>query len=452
MLPNVSAILLAWRRPRNTELIVQSLATLDFIDEILVWRNDPSVTLTVESPKARVIDSPTNVICHGRYLCAAMARNPLVYVQDDDVLVNDVRSLVERFHADPTRIHFNLSDWHFARRLRHYYGESHSALIGWGAVFQKDWIRVLDHLPESVRASALFKREADKYFTLLQRRHHIPYFGDIQHLDGHSTPNVALWRAPEHSEMSALAVREALGLARRTRGFSLPPLWHVVVTCHNYGRYLAEAVNSVMLNDADYEVTIVDDASTDNTANVIADLRRRFPQIHVITHTRRSGVSRARNEGISTIDSAFVALLDADDRFGPDYLFAAGDVLCRDSDIVNPDAILFDSEAGRWQAPETTTLSMLLAHNSIHYCAGFRRSWWSEIGGFDEYIDDWEDYDFWIRAVARGARVRALPGEHFFYRRHQASRSTQGAGAFAALRAVLRDKHRYLFDAYSVSA
>src|SRR5690349_10824570 len=96
---------------------------------------------------------------------------PLVYTQDDDVLVHDVALLVRQFQADPTRIHFNLSEWHYPRRHRHIYGESHSALVGWGAVFAKEWLSVLQLIPDSVRSSLLYQREADQYFTMLQRRH-----------------------------------------------------------------------------------------------------------------------------------------------------------------------------------------------------------------------------------------------------------------------------------------
>jgi glycosyl transferase family 2 len=445
MLPTISACLVTWRRPDNVRRIVERLVGEDCIGEVLVWRNDPPVALELPWPKVRVIDSPANVICHGRYLCAEQAAYPLVYVQDDDVLVHDVASLVRQFQADPTRIHFNLGAWHYERRNRHIYGDSHSVLVGWGAVFAKDWLSVLTLVPESVRSSLLFQREADQYFTMLQRRHHAPHQGAFTHLEGHSTAGLALWCAPEHWRMSALAVRDALRVIRTSSGFPRPPLWHVVVTCHNYARYLAEAVESVVLNDADYELTIVDDASPDETPQIARELQARYPHVRYLRLPQRAGVSRARNFGIAALDSAFVALLDADDRFGADYLFEAARVLCGGADVANPDALLFGSESGRWSTPTATTLPMLLDHNSVHYCSAFRRCWWAEIGGFDEHIEDWEDYDFWIRVVARGARVRTVPGDHFYYRRHDRSRSSENSGAGDRLRRMLRTKHEHLF-------
>jgi GT2 family glycosyltransferase len=442
----LSAVLLAWRRPENICRIVAQLAALDFIDEILVWRNDPAVPLSLASAKARIIESPSNRICHGRFLCAAQARNPLVYVQDDDVLVHDVPALLQQFLADPTRVHFNLSAWHFERRRRAYHGDCHSALIGWGAIFRKDWLDVLDAVPQDVAASHLFQREADKYFTLLQRRHHSPRLGELTQLDGHSERGQALWMEPEHVRHCALATREALSIVRQASSWKRPPPWHVVITCHNYAQYLPEAVESVLQLDADYELTIVDDASTDHTALIAAQLCAGHPHVHLLRTNKRGGTSHSRNIGIASRDSAYVALLDADDRFGRDYLFAAGEVLARGADVANPSALLFGGREDRWQPPDVTTLAMVLEHNSVHYCSAFRRSWWAEVGGFDEQLRFREDYDFWIRLLARGARVRHVPGDHFFYRIHETSKTRESSARSAELMRRVRDKHRALYD------
>jgi hypothetical protein len=451
MPPVISAVLLAWHRPENVRRIAEQLAALDFIGEILVWRNDTAVELNLAIPKVRILDSPSNLICYGRFLAAAQAAHPLIYVQDDDVLVHDIPGLLQKFMRDPTRIHFNLSAWHYPRRGRSYYQESHSALLGWGAIFRKEWLAALDVVPAKTRSSRLFLREADKYFTLLQRRHHAPHAGKLTQLDGHSTPGLALWCSPEHGFMTALAVRDGLSLARASFQRSLPPLWHIVITCHNYANYLAEAVESVMQIDADYEVTIVDDASTDGSQRVAAELRDRFAHIRYLSHERRRGVSSARNTGIASQDSAYVVLLDADDRLGADYLFEAGKLLAAGADIANPPALLFGTERDCWQPPAQTTLPMLLRHNSIHYCSAFRRSWWAEVGGFDEHLKYREDYDFWIRLVARGARARAMTGEHFFYRRHETSKTRESAPFGEDVMRAVRSKHRHLFEAHEVA-
>ena len=64
----VTACLLSWKRQQNLPLIIGSLRDHPFIDEILVWNNDTSVSLTIDEPKVRVINSDRNLICFGRYL------------------------------------------------------------------------------------------------------------------------------------------------------------------------------------------------------------------------------------------------------------------------------------------------------------------------------------------------------------------------------------------------
>ena len=365
-----------------------------------------------------MIQSGENQSCYGRFLCAAQARNPVIYVQDDDALNPDIPGLYEQFLRDPTRIAHILAPTHWGQRNRRVYGEAQAALVGWGAFFRKEWLSVLEELPLSLRQDPLFLREADVFFSLLLERKHNAVSGQIMHLDGHSTPGIALWCEPGYKSLTSLAVRQALRWLRLRRNPALPAPWNVVVPCHNYGRYLRETVESVLAGDADYEVHIVDDASSDETLEVAADLARQYSHIHYLRNEERRGPGYSRNRGIAALESAFVVLLDADDRIGPDYLFAAGQKLARGADVVNPDAILFGATQDRWVVPEVTTLKMLLQRNSVHCCSAFRRELWSRTGGIDEQMQCWMDYEFWIRLAAAGALIQGLHGDHFFHRRH----------------------------------
>ena len=444
MRPPVTACLLSWQRPDNIRLIVESLHSLEFVDEVLVWSNNPQAQLSFSLPKVRVISSLENLGCAARYLCAAQARNAVVYTQDDDALVLDVAERFDSFLADPGRISHGLSEWHYPRRADYVYPGAHLAMLGWGSFFLRSWIDVLNQLPCHVRESALFHREADKYFTIGLARQHNTMLGRLRQLPGHSEAQTALWRQPEHAQMSALAVREALRLTRERVQPYLPPRWHVVITCHNYGESLGECVESVLRNEVDCLVTIVDDGSTDDSASIAEALANRYGGVSCIRLQRRIGPSGAANRGIGSQDSVFVVRLDADDKIGPRYLKQADALLSGDADVANPDAILFGEQSGRWAVPPKVDLRMMLERNRVHCAAAFRRSLWSQVGGFDEDLTQWVDYDFWIRVVAAGARVRALPGEHFFYRRHARSLSARGA-AREDLQRRFEAKHRALF-------
>jgi glycosyltransferase involved in cell wall biosynthesis len=333
----VSACLLSWKRQHHMQAIVDSLHGLDFIDEILVWNNNAQTPLNLRGERVRVITSEKNLLCYGRFAYARLARNEIVYVQDDDVLVRNVPDLYRQFLADDTCITHALSQQHFRLRDRYVYPEAHLALLGWGAFFRKDWLGVLDPWAESHGDDPLFLREADKYFALLLSRRHNTLLGRLDHFSDSNTPGLALWRDPDHGLLKSLAVRQALAALRASKRVRFPVTWNVVIPCHNYGRFLQEAVQSVLLNDADYTIRLVDGASTDNTAEVCDQLTQAHTHISCIKLSERSGVSHARNLGIAAVDSLFVVLLDADDRIGPNYLYEAEKRLRAGADVVNPD-------------------------------------------------------------------------------------------------------------------
>jgi glycosyltransferase involved in cell wall biosynthesis len=264
-------------------------------------------------------------------------------------------------------------------------------------------------------------------------------------LAGERAPGIALYREKQHKQMKALAVRRALELSRRSKNTRAPVTWNVVVTCHNYGKYLNEAVTSVLFNDADYVVTIVDDASTDDTSEIGTRFSRDYAHVSYIRHDQNGGVSFARDSGVDAVDSEFVVFLDADDKIGSNYLFEAEKLLRSGCDVANPDAILFGDKSTRWRVPDETFLQMLLQRNSVHYCAAFRRCYWTQVGGIDRSMDYWQDYEFWIRVAKAGARIRRLPGDHFYYRKHGTSKSSRAAKIRDSLWAYIRQKHRALY-------
>jgi glycosyltransferase involved in cell wall biosynthesis len=92
----------------------------------------------------------------------------------------------------------------------------------------------------------------------------------------------------------------------------------VIIPCYNYGRYLPEAVASVAAQTlGDLEIIIVDDGSTDETAEVIAGLVD--PRVR-IRRTSNRGISAARNAGLDMARGEFIAFLDADDYWEPTKL------------------------------------------------------------------------------------------------------------------------------------
>ncbi|MBR2990820.1 MAG: glycosyltransferase family 2 protein, partial [Solobacterium sp.] len=90
----------------------------------------------------------------------------------------------------------------------------------------------------------------------------------------------------------------------------------VMITCWNYGRFLAEAIESVLRQTyRDFDIMVVDDGSEDNTASVC----RNYPQVRYI-HCPHRGISAARNTAVQAADNELLAFLDADDQYAPEKL------------------------------------------------------------------------------------------------------------------------------------
>src|SRR5437660_735131 len=121
--------------------------------------------------------------------------------------------------------------------------------------------------------------------------------------------------------------RVAIGTVRARRAWrdgeraGAGGLVSVVIPCHNQAHFLVEAIESVLAQTyADFEVVVVDDGSTDNTAAVV----KQFPGVGYV-HQQNAGAPAARNAGLRNTTGAYLVFLDADDRLLPDALQAGLD-------------------------------------------------------------------------------------------------------------------------------
>ena len=96
----------------------------------------------------------------------------------------------------------------------------------------------------------------------------------------------------------------------------------VIIPAYNYAHLLPRALDSVLGQwAADVELLVVNDGSTDNTAEVLQDYAARYPQLQVISQAN-AGAAAARNHGIRQARGGYALLLDADDELLPDALTA----------------------------------------------------------------------------------------------------------------------------------
>ncbi|HEY6478281.1 MAG TPA: glycosyltransferase family A protein, partial [Polyangia bacterium] len=196
----------------------------------------------------------------------------------------------------------------------------------------------------------------------------------------------------------------------------------MVIPTHG-GRFLPEAVRSVQAQAfADWELVIVDDGSTDGTAEVAHTLASKDARIRVATNPRNLGIAAARNRGLASIspDSRFVAFLDHDDLWMPGALETLRGAL-----LANPQASAAHGTAtgidqlgatapyprertrrmgivnGRlveWPRERATEFANLAYENCIVSTGSalIQRKDLDALGGFDLRAAPADDHDLWI--------------------------------------------------------
>ena len=104
----------------------------------------------------------------------------------------------------------------------------------------------------------------------------------------------------------------------------------VVIPAYNSGKYIPRAIESVLTQTLKPdEIFIVDDNSTDDTAKIV----RQFDSVRYI-HQAHAGASTARNIGIEAATSEWIAFLDADDEWLPEFLHKQIELLKNNPDLV----------------------------------------------------------------------------------------------------------------------
>lgn len=213
------------------------------------------------------------------------------------------------------------------------------------------------------------------------------------------------------------------------------PTFDIIIPAYNAARYLPTAIESVVAQTFEHwRILLVDDGSTDNTADLISSyIPRLGPKLKYIRQDN-SGLPAARNTAIRHASAEFLALLDADDVWLPCRLSESLESF-RDRPRVglsygfvqriDDQGAVIDTFATRQPHGEGRVAPYIYMRMIDLPCPTitFRKQCVDEVGLFDESLRATEDRDLWLR-IAQRYEVALVPKIIALYRTSAASMTT----------------------------
>jgi len=182
------------------------------------------------------------------------------------------------------------------------------------------------------------------------------------------------------------------------------PFFSIIIPCYKAEDTIAQAIGSVLDQDfKDYEIICVLDGPDETTEAIV----RSFPGVkcEVIEH---AGAPAARNKGFALSSGSIVIFSDSDVYWNPGVFRKFNELFSKEPDLA------FAYGGYRWtdmdgaHVPHDFDPYLLTVTNYIDTGNPVRREWVDRIGGWDESLARWQDWDFWLRIVKLGGKGKRL--------------------------------------------
>ena len=221
----------------------------------------------------------------------------------------------------------------------------------------------------------------------------------------------------------------------------------VIVPCFNQGRFLADAIGSVLRQSYNrHEIIVVDDGSTDNSAEVAT----RFADVRLIRQNN-AGLSAARNTGLKASKGTRIVFLDADDRLLPHALEIGTNRLDAHGDcafaygkyrVITEDGRRIDCTPREYSQEEPYLRLLHTNYIGMQSAVMYRRQVFDVVGHFDQSLTACEDYDLYLR-ITRDYPVYRHSETVAEYRQHDSNMSRSSDLMLKQSLSVLRSQWKY---------
>lgn len=242
------------------------------------------------------------------------------------------------------------------------------------------------------------------------------------------------------------SLAKAEKLSHPVRSYDLPLVSFIIPVGDAHKRLLEDAIESVIAQlDPHWEVVVVDDTTDGDLADFSEiPYRVKYPFVRWVRNSKLHNVSAARNQGVQASRGWWLCYLDADDFLHPDFLtrtLLIAKECVEDTALIYTDWVSWPNKeihkAENWNLSKLMNAA-LFAVTYIH-----PRSAFDEIGGFDEKLPGWEDWDYTVRLGLLGYKGIRVPHPLFTYRYDTGVRREQCIGELREnLIAAIRQKYQ----------
>lgn len=200
------------------------------------------------------------------------------------------------------------------------------------------------------------------------------------------------------------------------------------IPAYNCAGTIAESVESIMATNFETgdELVIVNDCSTDNTAELLTELQTEYPVIRIINHKRNKGGAAARNTAIDNTTNELLFCLDSDNVLAPSSIKALKKYLL-DNDA---DVAAFEQQHFFQTDKYSPVYTWKLPHGELNidcYLKGentpgqhgnylFTKQSWANANGYAEGTGALDTWTFGLRQAITGAKMVVLKDTHYFHR------------------------------------
>ncbi|MBM4234597.1 MAG: glycosyltransferase [Gammaproteobacteria bacterium] len=231
----------------------------------------------------------------------------------------------------------------------------------------------------------------------------------------------------------------------------MQPLVSIYLPTHNRADLLARAARSVLTQRYQHiELLIVDDGSTDGTAETISRLAQEDHRVRALRHAEPRGAPSARNLAICAAKGDLITGIDDDDEMLPQHIVSLVAAFDHRYSLICSGFVRKTKTGSRIIAKSRKVISLdeQLMRNHVGNAALTLRTRLLEVGLFDESMPAWQDYDLWTRLITRfGSALRIAAADHVVHLDHNSPRisrrTLEGAERFMTKHSsLMSDKHK----------